>query len=360
MSTSPKFCENCGAALTPGKRFCEQCGAPIPTGADTPPVGWQGLPSDPAPQSPASEPYSTPYPEPERPVPVSPPPSYSPPPSQGYYAATPPVQKKKRSPCLIIVLVLIAIFICIGAIIAAAFFLWNSSGLSSEGIATAVISAVEAQVGVTPVPGMNDPITSDDPGENSYQTEYSIHDNFSDLSLDWKEGSDDVGAWGYEDGEYFIHVIEPGYMLWKFPPVSFQPTTAEFDVRAPSGNQGGTFGVVCHFQDQDNFDYVEIDLSDSTYTFGRYTEGDQSALSDPDWDTATYLNTDSQASNHVMVVCDPDMITLFINNEYENQITLSELASPGDLAVFGATWDDAGPDGFKVLFDNFSAWKPVQ
>jgi len=360
LSTTQNFCEFCGAALTPGKRFCEQCGAAVSSGAEASPAGWQGLPPAPSPEPPAPEPYVAPQSEPEPPSPTPPAPSYSPPPARDYYSAAPPAQKKKRSPCLIIALILIAILVCIGAIIAAGFFLFRSSFSNSGDIATAVIGIVQTQAIPTPTPVPSDPLTPPDPGENQYQTDHSIYDDFSTFSLDWKEGSDDVGAWGYENGAYFIDVIQPGYMLWKFPPVSFQPTTAEFDAVAPSGPQDGTFGVICHYQDEDNFDYVEIDLSDSTYSFGRYTAGEQSALSSPDWNTAAYLNTDFQAVNHVMVACDPDMITLFVNNEYEDQVTLSELATPGDLAIFAATWDDSGPDGFKILFDNFSAWEPVQ
>jgi hypothetical protein len=360
LNTSQNYCQYCGAALTPGKRFCEQCGAAIPTDSESPPAGWQGMPATPPTQSPASEPGFSPLPEPEPPAPPPPSPSYAPPPTRQAYPAAPPVQKRKSSPCLIIGLVLLVLIVCIGAFVAVGFIFLKISGPGSSSIATAVVGVIPTQDFIISTPALGDPANPSGESENQYQTEYSVYDDFSNASLGWKEGSDDVGAWGYESGGYFIQVTQPEYMVWKFPPVSFQPTTAEFDAAAPSGPQGGTFGVVCHFQDKDNFDFVEIDLAENTYSFGRYTSGEQSILSSPEWNTAAFLNADSQGANHVMVSCDPDLITLFINNEYENQVSLSEMAPPGDLAIFVSTWNDAGPNGFKIIFDNFSAWKPVQ
>ena len=352
MNTSQNYCQYCGAVLKPGTKFCEQCGAAVPTEPDAPPAGWQGMPATPPPPEP---PYS-PLPEPATP----PSPSYTPPPARQAYPTAPPVQKKKGRPCLIIGLVVLVLIVCIGIVLVAAILLLKPATTEISGLATSIPGIVQDVGATAPTPGLEDFTDQTGAIESQYQTDHSIFDDFSNASLGWKEGSDDVGAWGYENGGYFIQVIQPEYMVWKFPPASFQPSTAEFDAIAPSGTQGGTFGVVCHFQDKDNFDFVEIDLADNTYSFGRYASGQQSILSDPEWNASIFLNADSQASNHIMVACDPDMISLFINNEYEDQVALSELAPAGDLALFVSTWNDTGPEGFKIMFDNFSAWKPVQ
>jgi hypothetical protein len=60
------------------------------------------------------------------------------------------------------------------------------------------------------------------------------------------------------------------------------------------------------------------------------------------------------------VGCDPDLITVFVNGELQAQVPLDPPAEPGDMALFVKGWEEMGPDGFKVLFDNFKAWKPVQ
>jgi hypothetical protein len=61
-----------------------------------------------------------------------------------------------------------------------------------------------------------------------------------------------------------------------------------------------------------------------------------------------------------MVACDPDMIIVWINYNLEAQISLDYLVEPGGMALFVKGWDSMGPEGYKVLFDNFVAWKPVQ
>jgi hypothetical protein len=355
LNASQNYCQYCGAALSPGKRFCEQCGAAVPSDPEAPPAGWQGQPSSPPSQAPAPQPYSPP---PPGPVPAAPPPSYAP--VRQPYPVPPPVQKKRGSPCLIIGLVLLVLVVCIGIVAVVGYIIVQGIGPASTGIATAVVGAMPTQAVLLSTPAPADPVTSQSANESQYLNDHSIYDDFSSSTLGWKEGSSDIGAWGYADGGYFINVAQPEYMVWKFPPVNFQPTTAEFDVWSPSGPQGGTYGVICHFQDQDNFYFVEIDQAGNSYSFGQYAAGEQIILSNPEWKTATFLKTNSQDANHIMVGCDSDMLSLFINNQYEEQVVLNEYAQPGDLAIFVSTWNDLGPQGFKVIFDNFSAWLPVQ
>jgi hypothetical protein len=83
-------------------------------------------------------------------------------------------------------------------------------------------------------------------------------------------------------------------------------------------------------------------------------------MANPRWIELSYLNPAVTDTNHILVACDPDLITVFINDGLEAQVPLDPLAEPGDMAVFVKGWEEMGSQGYKVFFDNFGAWKPVQ
>jgi hypothetical protein len=91
------------------------------------------------------------------------------------------------------------------------------------------------------------------PGVGQSRSDRDIWDDFSAETFSWCVAADDIAISGYEDGAYFMHALQPLYRTLCFVPVTFYPTTAEFDVWVPEGYRGGTFGLLCYYQSQDDF-----------------------------------------------------------------------------------------------------------
>jgi len=211
--------------------------------------------------------------------------------------------------------------------------------------------AIPSQVEV-PAKGWSEAI-----GQQLTDTYFS--DDFSNLIYEWANEQDDISSWGIEDGHYTLHLFEPDYTAWAYLPTNFTPKSIGFEALVPPGYDQGAYGVLCYYQDEENFHFVSIDPLNKVYSIGYVQNDEYVTLMENMWMPSTALNDSPYAVNTVLVACDPDMITLFINNELEAQAELSSWSS-GDMAISGETWEDTPSEGFKVQFDNLYAFIPVQ
>lgn len=385
-------CEYCGSPLPSGATHCEACGQVV----RTPPVEEPTLMQPPPTM--ISKPPQAVHPTPS-PAPI-PPPTYKPAP-----AYTPPAAPPKRKSVLWIIL---GVGGCLGilcialVVIGASLFITNRSvtGDASKilpvevteiaepaelDLPTQVVLATKApipgevqpptmvpmatqvppQATFTPYP-TKEPISAEDipalawPADiGQLLTDTYFSDDFSTAQYDWAEVEDAINSWGIEDEHYALHLYEPEYSAWAYLPVDFTPKTISFDAAVLPGYEQGAYGVICYYQDESNYHYISVDPSYQEYSIG-YLDNDQyETLMEDMWMPSVGLKDSPYAVNNILVVCDPDMITLFINNELEAQAELSSMME-GYMALLGETWEDTPSSGFKVLFDNFYAFVPVQ
>lgn len=385
MSEPTKPCDYCGFPNPLTARICEACGQPIrfPTQEPTlmvprPPVDqpeelkeFKGLiqteepvpPAEPAVQ--AAEPPAPELPEARK--------------IADYPMVTPQAPQKKNRTGLIVALILSGGLLCLLVAAAVGYFLFRNLSTRLQPKLESLVETGETAVAVipgatfeplpleataeslvpleTPVPGL----PADIPQSSGAQilTDTYIFDDFSTNDLEWATSSDEISIHQWEEGAYTILVQKPEYVAWTDIPVEFFPVGVEFDVWVPAGGEGGSFGLLCFKQSDEDYYYVEMDIADQTYSIGRYLNDEYTPLTEPSWPSTDALNTGSEV-NHVLATCEADLITLFVNNQFVGQVTLSEPAEPGEMAIFGSTWENMPPEGFKVYFDNLSAWKPVQ
>ena len=191
----------------------------------------------------------------------------------------------------------------------------------------------------------------------------SYFDDFSDSGSRWEVGSDDLAAWGYESEAYFIEIKQTQMIYWIIAPTQLEATDLEFDAHPAESypdNLFGTYGAVCHYFDNDNFYIVEVDPSTKAVYFGKYTQGNLVTLSDPEWIDANNFKPSSSDVNHIRVSCTGTGISLYLNGKFETEISDDSAPSGGFVGFFAATYDGLPQGGFKVFFDNFSAWVPAQ
>ena len=199
-----------------------------------------------------------------------------------------------------------------------------------------------------------------------YVDEYSLMDDFSSDALGWPVYDDGMTILEYEDQAYSFQIREPDYYDWAYFPVDFIPYEIWFDVQAVSESQDGTFGVFCQFQDSDNYYYVEFDLAESNYIIGQIYDGEYIPLegqttSGQNWVNTNTLNSSPSSVNRIGISCYLESITLFINDEWVDEVNLSQpFDQPGEAAFFVYAFETVDENGYEVFFDNVEVYQPVQ
>lgn len=202
--------------------------------------------------------------------------------------------------------------------------------------------------------------------DGQYVNEYSLMDDFSSQALGWPIFDDGKTILKYENQAYSFQITEPDYHDWAYFPADFIPYEIWFDVQGPDGPQDGTFGVFCQFQDVENYYYVEFDLADNTYLIGQILAGDNIPLTAENtsgqyWISTSELKASPSSVNRIGISCYMESITLFINDQWVDEVSVSQpFDQPGEAAFFVYVFDFASEQGYKVFFDNVEAYQPVQ
>lgn len=382
MTENMNYCENCGTRLLPDADFCEACGKRVQNPALVQPYQ---APSQKKPPPPVKARIDPPYPEP----------AFA---SKTFPTAAQPKRKSLLWPilgggCCLSML-------CI-AVAAVGLFLFANNPEIQEEI-TRILTPESVQVSdptMTPAPEQPAPIVEtplaapttaptqepapteaieptpepadpevivteeelptgpEDTGQELGSTYFT--DNFSSNQYDWAVIQDEVTDIKIEDGQYVIHLFQENYVSWAYLPPDFEPTNIGFDAVVVPGQDQGGYGVMCHYLDEDNYYFVSIDPVNKEYAIGYLIGGEYYELMENLWMPSYLLNDSPHAVNNIQVTCDPDMITLFINNELEAQ-TYTEPQDGGLVSIFAETWGEIEPGGFKVMFDNLIAFTPVQ
>ncbi len=211
------------------------------------------------------------------------------------------------------------------------------------------LPAAPSEAGST---GANDGTWSVDIGQQLSDT--YIAENFANNDNGWSESSDDNRSWAYEDQRYALHIKTGDYVAWAYLPVDFTPQVIGFDAALAPGLEQGAYGVLCYYQDKDNYHYVAIDPVNQEYGIGKFINNEDTMLLDDWWVPAAHMQTSPDAVNRIKVVCLPDKISLYINDQLETEVAVGPAAA-GRAAVYAETWEDMPAEGFKVLFDNLYA-----
>jgi len=264
--------------------------------------------------------------------------------------------------------------LCIGLLLiggGAAFFLTErsvSSSVPEPAVTVVIVSPTSLPEPTLPTPTPSSALT--DSGStltgNQSLTEYSLYDDFSSDALRWPVYDDGKTIMKYENETYSIQITEPEEIDWAYFPVEFIPYEIWFDVQGLPGQQDGTFGVFCQYQDVDNHYYVEFDLEGNSYIIAHYLDGEDIPLTQQNSVGQFWYETDAFQSspdgvNRIGISCYLDSITLFINDQLVDQVDVPQpFDQPGEAAFFVYSYSYAGENGYKVFFDNVEVYQPVQ
>ncbi|MBU4226021.1 MAG: hypothetical protein KKC71_09395 [Chloroflexi bacterium] len=157
----------------------------------------------------------------------------------------------------------------------------------------------------------------------------------------------------YANGGYRIYVKMTEYDAWANPSRSFPgDVRIEVDATKIGGPDDNDFGVICRYQDVDNFYYLLIS-SDGYAAIGKYEGGSQQLISSDNMQKVDGI-TPGAATNHIQADCIGSELKLYVNGNLVATATDSSFTS-GDVGLMAGTFDTAGTD---ILFDNFYVYKP--
>ena len=286
--------------------------------------------------------------------------------------------EKKQFPWLPVIIGVGCVgILCVGVLVvvsAAAFFLTvrSDSSYGPEAVVTVEVEVATVVPELIDIPTI-EPTTVSEPTAtaisltgNQRLDDHSLYDDFSSDALRWPVYDDGKTILKYEDETYSFQIAEPEYIDWAYFPVDFVPYEIWFDAQGQPDSQDGTFGVFCQYQDVDNHYYVELDLGSKSYIIAQYLDGEDIALTKQNtvgqfWYESDAFNPSPNDINRIGVGCYLEEITLFINDQLVDQVNVEQsFDQPGEAAFFVYAFSYAGPEGYKVFFDNVEVWQPVQ
>ncbi len=177
-------------------------------------------------------------------------------------------------------------------------------------------------------------------------------DDFSDATSGWSSLLDEKGFMDYYSSGFRIWVNTPGYNYWSTPGQQFQDMRIDIDAARIGGPDENRFGVLCRYQDVDNY-YFFIISSDGYMGIGKVVNGVASLLGQ---DMMIYNPSihSGVAPNHLQAQCQGDTLSFFINGLPAGIAVDTDFKS-GDAGLVAGAFDAVGVD---VLFDNLVVIKP--
>ncbi|MBM4423842.1 MAG: hypothetical protein FJ030_10670 [Chloroflexi bacterium] len=175
-------------------------------------------------------------------------------------------------------------------------------------------------------------------------------DDFSNSESGWGTGSDSTSAVEYVNGELAVQVFETGWIIWS---TANEPTLSNVHIEVTAKNVGGglgtPFGIICNYQDQNNFYYFAIN-SAGDYAIAKTVPGSEDIFLTNDnlWDESSDI-ADSAASYRIGADCANGTLTLYVDGKQIASVADSTYTT-GDVGVFAWTEQD---DTAQANFDDF-------
>ena len=198
-------------------------------------------------------------------------------------------------------------------------------------------------------------------GEQAVGDHYYF-DDFSSDYFDWPILDQDAILTQYKDEAYSFSITAADSFDWIYVPAPEIPNAIEFDAWSATEDVGGAWGVVCQYQDETNYYYVEFNLLDNQYVIGKVVNDELEGLTELNdkgqyWYPANQ-NDDPTAPDHYLIDCTLDSISVTVNGQWLNTVSVpNPFASPGET-VFYVYTDPWATNGYEMLFDNVTVYWP--
>ena len=183
-----------------------------------------------------------------------------------------------------------------------------------------------------------------------------FQDDFSgDQNCGWQEYSQGGTVVEINDGSLNMSTSQPGQIWWTNPGREFDDVIISTQARQVSGPDDNAYGVICRYQDENNY-YIFLISGDGYYAIGKYQTGN---------DQIIYLTENGQYiqseeirqgadTNQIRASCIGNQLSLSVNG-----IPLTVVEDPtfvrGDVGTAVSVLE---PGTLNVSFDDFQVLAP--
>lgn len=179
-----------------------------------------------------------------------------------------------------------------------------------------------------------------------------FQDDFSDAVSGWDRYGDETYSSNYEQSGYVIEILQPDTDAWANPRLDLADVRVEVDATKIDGPNDNLLGVLCRYQDPQNF-YFFLISSDGYAGIGVYKEGRRRLLTGDTLMPTSHV-AQGAATNHLRADCVGFRLSLYINGVRVADAQAAEWPS-GDVGLIAGTYSQPGT---QILFDNFSVLLP--
>lgn len=178
-------------------------------------------------------------------------------------------------------------------------------------------------------------------------------DGFSDPKTGWDTWTDENGSMVmYQNDGLRILVNATQFDYWSRPGLNIQDVQIEVDAAKIGGSNDNDFGIICRYQDRDNF-YALLISSDGYYGILKVKEGVYSMIGTDKMEYSEAIQR-GDAINHLRADCISDGLILWINGQKILIVRDADFPE-GDVGLIAGTNATPGTD---ILFDNFLVYNP--
>jgi hypothetical protein len=172
-------------------------------------------------------------------------------------------------------------------------------------------------------------------------------DDFSDPPSGWGTWNRGGALVEYRDGGLRILVDETQADFWSVAGQKFSDVQVEVDALLLAGPADNDYGIICRYQDRDNF-YMLVISSDGYYGAAKRKGGQYSMIGT---DQLQYSDAiaQGQAANHLRADCAGDRLRLYANGRQLLEVRDADF-NAGDVGLIAGAYAAKGVD---VWFDNF-------
>ena len=212
-----------------------------------------------------------------------------------------------------------------------------------------LFAACQFQPSPTPLPASPQPTTL-----STDKLTVLFRDDFSHPDSGWDTMHEKDATITYTDqGAYRIWLNYPHTVIWGNPGLSFTDSRIEVDAIKAAGPDNNQFGIICRYQDADNF-YFFIISSDGYYGIGKTKDGQQTLLTDDGNMTFSSSIAKGHTPNHLRADCVGHSLALWVNGHVLATVQDADFTR-GDVGLLVGTFNEPGAD---ILFDNFAVYQP--
>ncbi len=175
-----------------------------------------------------------------------------------------------------------------------------------------------------------------------------FRDDFSDPASGWEVFDDEGAAAAYRNDQFVITVKRSDYYATAESGRAFETPAVRVTAMNPSGSTGSAVGIVCRYQDQDNFDLLAVGTN-GTAAILRSDGGDLSVLTGSGrWSRSAAVPVGARRYR-LRAECGTDRLSLAVDDRRVLAVPAS--GPPGTIGLFVVGTGE-------IRFDDFAATEP--